>query len=470
MTIFDPAIYAPGWFDADMYYNNKLAQLGSGWGKAALDAALLASGYSSDSSGLYRHFVDYGNAEGLSPSPYFDTQQYLVNKTADFYGVSSPSALQIETVSALIANAGMSAWDHYISYGWKEGINPSNAFNTEQYLADKLLQLGDLWTMANLKDALANSNLNPISHFVFYGAEEGLHATPVVVDPTPNPDPVDPLTMESVLAIQIMDVASAQYANQPLTDSPFNGFNLVYKADGATESVNIPLLFRGEDASLYQGASATYATLATACEHALEDLPVAYKGLFSVSLGASFTSSIDEFSSSIGREIHIAADSGEIISAGFNTPAGGSASGGSIVNSRHIDNVVTLSTNFGNVPSLDFNVGDKINISKVLTGAISAAGSGTEFLQHNGISLLELNSPYTNHVFTKEEILNLVAGIDSVEADAQSLLVLRDERAHTFVQINNDASVGVGSEGVKILGSITTDNYWINADEFVASA
>ncbi|MDL2329827.1 hypothetical protein LJC71_08815, partial [Desulfosarcina sp. OttesenSCG-928-A07] len=85
----------PAWFQSDVYYQNKLTSLGAGWSEEGLNTALLAAGYSLDAQGLYRHFVDYGNSEGVSPNALFDTQGYLRNKTADFFGVKNPTDAQI---------------------------------------------------------------------------------------------------------------------------------------------------------------------------------------------------------------------------------------------------------------------------------------------------------------------------------------------------------------------------------------
>ena len=73
----------PSWFEKDVYFNNKLQMMGEGWDSLQLKAAFDAAGYSTDAEGLYRHFLDYGNAEGVSASSWFDSSEYLYNKAAD---------------------------------------------------------------------------------------------------------------------------------------------------------------------------------------------------------------------------------------------------------------------------------------------------------------------------------------------------------------------------------------------------
>ncbi|MDL2275775.1 hypothetical protein LJC22_06585 [Desulfosarcina sp. OttesenSCG-928-G10] len=164
----------PAWFQKDAYYQNKLASLGDGWTGASLDSTFLGAGYSLDAQGMYRHFVDYGNSENISPNSLFDAQTYLRNKTADFFAANGPTGEQIAEVAFLINGAGMTLWDHYCSYGWIEGINPSNAFDAHQYFSDKLALLGDGWTWDAMIQTFADSGLNPVTHYYACGAGEGL--------------------------------------------------------------------------------------------------------------------------------------------------------------------------------------------------------------------------------------------------------------------------------------------------------
>lgn len=177
----------PLWFEMDVYYANKLAAwVKDGGNESAMREGLLASGYTLDEQGLYRHFHDYGNSEGLSPVSLFVTDTYLHNKAAEFYNVDAPSELQIRTVTRLIYEAGLTPWDHYNLYGWREGVNPSDLFDGQQYLADKLEQLGSGWTREQMVQAFLEAGLNPITHYELYGEEEGLEAK------APPPGPAVP--------------------------------------------------------------------------------------------------------------------------------------------------------------------------------------------------------------------------------------------------------------------------------------
>ena len=115
---------APNWFDSKAYFNNKLAQLNGGlpgtgtsaWNSLTLKTAFENAGYSTDAEGLYRHFLDFGNAEGVSPNGYFNNSEYLYNKAVDYYNTASVTPQMVESMRLAISDAGMSPWDHYDRY------------------------------------------------------------------------------------------------------------------------------------------------------------------------------------------------------------------------------------------------------------------------------------------------------------------------------------------------------------------
>ncbi len=474
-----PTYPVPAWFDADHYFSSKLQQMQDGqlWGSSKdgvlLQKAFFDSGYSLDADGYYRHFVEYGNKENVSPSKFFDTTEYLKNKTTQVYGVAEPSEAQMKAVSSQIADAGMSLWDHYSRYGWKEGIDPSSSFSTEDYLKDKLSLLDDSWTMDSLKQTVVDSGLSPITHYELYGKDEGLlYRGKLPQIEVCFPDPADP-----VLSMQILDVDDAQANGQPLLDNPITGLNIVFKPnyrDDVTQTLSLE--FREEDAALYKGASATYETLKTAFEHALSDLPE-FADLFSVSLGGSFTKSIAGYSSDMGREIQITHVTnwdngiGEIVSADFVTANGSSLSEGNMQISQRTHINFPLSEEFQVTSApFTFSSGDKIDLRCWFTGAISAAGTGAEFLQDNGISIRALKSPHEDKAFTINDALALVSELAAVKPYTDSVLVLRDDATHTFFAVDNDAAIGVRAEEITLLGTITTDGYAIGAGDFTAAS
>lgn len=169
---------APVWFNADVYFANKLAAMNDGANAIELIQAFHNAGYATDAEGLYRHFIDYGDKEWVSPAAYFNNQQYMVNKAALYYGTSTPTVDQVGAMTQAVRNAGLSAWDHYTLFGWREGVNPSFAFDSHRYVQDKLTAMGGSITAEQLYAIFIQNGLNPLTHYLGYGIHEGLHITP----------------------------------------------------------------------------------------------------------------------------------------------------------------------------------------------------------------------------------------------------------------------------------------------------
>lgn len=130
----------PTWFDKTAYFNNKLAQLGEGWDNLQLKAAFEAAGYAYTEEGLYQHFMDFGKTEGVSPTAWFDSSQYLYNKAAQFYDKTNVSANEVKSIDLAMEGAGMTPWDHFDRY-WAEYyntkgvfLNPSAGFDVTAYM------------------------------------------------------------------------------------------------------------------------------------------------------------------------------------------------------------------------------------------------------------------------------------------------------------------------------------------------
>ena len=326
----------PQWFSATAYYENKLASLGGDWTATKLDAALREAGYGTSDEGLYRHFVEYGNDEGVSPNAYFSTKQYLYNKAADFYNVESPSTIQISQVNWLIKEAGMTPWEHFNLYGWREGINPSDKFDVGKYLDDKLADLGSGWTMDGLVDALLKGGLSPVTHYMEYGKNEGLEPK-APGESTPE--------VATRLVIELMDVKNAELNGHPLTENAFSGYKFSYQASEGGETVAITLDLTSDGGTLYSGPAATYQTLRQAFEKALDN--VGYGDDFTVTLGSAYTatgSSMGNVYSAVGTQIVITPVSGTVslgASSGF-------MSGGGIV---HPNALIVYSSKVEESPS-----------------------------------------------------------------------------------------------------------------------
>ena len=172
----------PAWFNAATYFSNKLAAMGTGWDTLTLKNAFKNAGYDADNADdLYAHFVSYGNAENVSPNANFNVSQYLTAKAAQFYNIANPSANEVTSLLKLIEQAGLTVWDHYNLYGWKEGLNPSLSVDSNQYMADKLVQMqvtNPSYTMTQLIAAFDAAGVSPLTHYFNWGASEGLTLKP----------------------------------------------------------------------------------------------------------------------------------------------------------------------------------------------------------------------------------------------------------------------------------------------------
>lgn len=90
------------------------------------------------------HFAQFGASEGRDPNPLFDGDAYLA---------ANPD------VAAAVADGLLTAWSHFDAFGWAEGRDSSAWFDSSAYLDDN----GDV----------ADANINPLTHFVEFGAAEG---------------------------------------------------------------------------------------------------------------------------------------------------------------------------------------------------------------------------------------------------------------------------------------------------------
>lgn len=228
---------APAWFNYETYLANKLAQLQTAdpeqygsYTVADLEAGMLQAGYSNDADGMYQHFVQYGNAENVSPSPYFVVSEYLANKLAQLQTLDPEQygSYTVTDVANGFAEAGLSAWDHYTLYGQAEGVSPSATFDNNAYLAAKLEQLKTLdpaqygeYTVEDVANGFAAAGLNPIEHYMLYGINEDLSFSPVTPEPTVTDELTtarDVLTLDAGDSI-IAGVASALSAEKTLNEN-----------------------------------------------------------------------------------------------------------------------------------------------------------------------------------------------------------------------------------------------------------
>lgn len=185
----------PSWFNSEVYFLNKAKDMGID--NLTLKAMFETAGYDvGNAQSMYNHFVSYGDAESVSPNQYFSNREYLYNKAVQFYSDAQgidPSQVtvseqMIESMYIAIKGAGMSPWDHYLAYGAEEGVNPSTGFDTDVYLAAKVVQMNrdaqdgkTDWTKADLMKVFSDLGMTPLGHYLEYGWKEDLNYTPTAV-------------------------------------------------------------------------------------------------------------------------------------------------------------------------------------------------------------------------------------------------------------------------------------------------
>ena len=164
----------PTWFDYEFYMGAKLVQMqkadpAGDWNMSKLVDAFAQNGFV-DEEGAYDHFTQFGAAEDVAPNADFNASEYYAAKAAQFYGVepSAVTELQIANVKAIINQAGMNAWTHYQQFGSNEGVNPSNAFDADAYLAAKAVAMGDGWTAEKVAEAIKGNGMTVLEHYLQY--------------------------------------------------------------------------------------------------------------------------------------------------------------------------------------------------------------------------------------------------------------------------------------------------------------
>lgn len=182
----------PKWFDADVYMQNKLAQLkaqepDANWSWDKLYDAFRDAGFVGE-EGQYEHFVKFGAAEEVAPNAYFNADEYYAAKAKQYYEEVlkqefTGSEEQIAHVKSLIKNEGMNAWTHYQQFGSAEGVDPSNAFDAAAYCAAKAEAMdkagqkapdGTEWTAEKIAEAIDQAGMSVLEHYLTYaGTGEG---------------------------------------------------------------------------------------------------------------------------------------------------------------------------------------------------------------------------------------------------------------------------------------------------------
>lgn len=187
------------YFDEAYYISAKLAQMASiGTPMTELE---LRSAIEAASMTVQEHYEMFGRQEGLNPNVYFNEYEYLQAKTAQLNSVGEPNRYgdgpwTVEQTLQAITDVGMTPAEHYVRYGAFETdakgnfINPSNAFDANAYYVAKLYQLQHTdpeggWTLENMLEAFQQAALDPIDHYVAFGADEADAAGIAFVETVP---------------------------------------------------------------------------------------------------------------------------------------------------------------------------------------------------------------------------------------------------------------------------------------------
>lgn len=220
----------PSWYNDDTYIKNKVVECNtikfgdqSDW-SADTVKAFLAGAYGEDTYASwigYDNFVNSGNAENCSPSPYFVVAEYLAAKAAQLNGIKYNDKTDWNQQDVLKAfnDAGITAWDHYTTSGQAENINPSNAFDTSAFFAAKCDILN---TWQNEDGTTGFEGKNDWTPEDVIATFQGLGINPIMNQPD-NPN-------ASSLIIQVP-------SDEQVQD---NGFN-VWNPTGEIDYVDVPV-------------------------------------------------------------------------------------------------------------------------------------------------------------------------------------------------------------------------------------
>lgn len=205
----------PEWFDPDHYAGEKVKQMNdiqylgrSDWERESYKAELVAW---RDSAGNPLGtgsvddlaFINFKACNGVnydpsvarqnlnvSPNEYFDVYVYLEN-LAKYATKTQMEGAPLEgwTANSMLAHLyndlHISAWEHYTTVGMFAGINPSNAFDTDAYLAARVEAMNTRtvndtligwegrtnWKVSEIKELMQKSGINPIMDMYTDGAK-----------------------------------------------------------------------------------------------------------------------------------------------------------------------------------------------------------------------------------------------------------------------------------------------------------
>lgn len=145
-----------------------------------------------------QHYEQFGYKEDLAPNEFFNPAEYIRAKAVALFNDPATSYLSVDAAAEDFVNLwGGNVYNHYLQFGEEEGINPSNAFDVSSYLEAKLVQLqteeatAAEWADKGVSDVAAAfeaAGITALEHFTTFGQDEGLSAPAVPAEEQVNPD------------------------------------------------------------------------------------------------------------------------------------------------------------------------------------------------------------------------------------------------------------------------------------------
>jgi hypothetical protein len=169
-------------FDSESYLKQKLAFLideHPEWADKTtsdLDAVFKYYGYATPEE----HYAEVGYKEydgKMNPNDYFDRDEYVLAKATSLFDQNKFFSIEEAKDAFLAAWGDQDVYLHYIKYGLKENVNPSNAFDESSYIESVAQATGN--TAAEVKAAFEADGLTALTHYIEYGKDQGIEVTPV---------------------------------------------------------------------------------------------------------------------------------------------------------------------------------------------------------------------------------------------------------------------------------------------------
>lgn len=280
----------PSWFNPDYYAEQKVIQMNamqykglSEWGGPEYEQELNSfrdingqpiPGETTDDKAYQNFLATNGSGYNttvvtradlnVSPNEYFDVSVYVANLAAyaartNMEGAPEGGWTPEAMLLHLYNDLRMSAWDHYTNVGMYAGINPSNEFDTNDYLQQRREAMNkyenpdgtlgwngnDSWSIMQVQEYLQSVHLNPIMDY--YGAGQEVFkidpkapATPTEVEdgwtPWTVPPPFNPYE-QNVTAVE-MSADQTAYSGDAGVNTRFEA--IWGKGDGDSQASIAP--------------------------------------------------------------------------------------------------------------------------------------------------------------------------------------------------------------------------------------